>query len=78
MFKHKLVFKIEGKEVVNFCRLLGKYGLKFKVGALRKCANDDNQNKMKYYREFVVYASKSKAYKLYDEINMLYGCQLNW
>lgn len=78
MFKQRLVFKIEGKEVVNFCRLIGKYGLKFKIGGLRKYTDEKDMNKIKYYREFVVFTSKRKAYKLYDEINMMHGCKLIW
>lgn len=40
MFKKRLVFKIEGKEVVDFYRLIGKYGLKFKIGGLRKYTDE--------------------------------------
>lgn len=78
MFKQRLVFKVEGKESIDFCRLIGKYGFKFKVGGLRKYMDEQDMNKIKHYREFVVFASKRKAYKLYDEINTLRGCKLIW
>lgn len=71
MFKKTLVFSIEEKEVINFCRFLGRYGLRFKIGKLRNStvrAGDDNQ--VVTYRVFTVYASKRKAYTLYEELNM--------
>lgn len=77
MFRQRIVFKIEGKEVIDFCRLLGKYGVKFKIGGLRKCVDNDDQNTIKYCREFVVYASKRTAYRLFDEINTVRGCRLS-
>lgn len=69
MFKKKLVFSVEDTEVINFCRLLGKYGLRFKIGKLRSSATTDD-NRMMTYRVFTVYASKRKAYALYEEVNM--------
>lgn len=47
MFKKTLVFSVEEKEVINFCRLLGRYGLRFKIGKLRSSTariGDENQS----------------------------------
>lgn len=71
MFKKTLVFSVEEKEVINFCRLLGRYGLRFKIGKLRSStARIGDENQSVTYRVFTVYASKRKAYALYEELNM--------
>lgn len=71
MFKKTLVFSVEVKEVINFCRLLGRYGLRFKIGKLRSStARIGDENESVTYRVFTVYASKRKAYALYEELNM--------
>lgn len=71
MFKKTLVFSVEEKEVINFCRLLGSYGLRFKIGKLRSStARIGDENQSVTYRVFTVYASKRKAYALYEELNM--------
>lgn len=69
MFKKTLVFSIEEKEVINFCRLLGKYCLRFRIGKLRNSTRLDENNQAVSYRVFTVYASKRKAYALYEELN---------
>lgn len=69
MFKKVLVFSIEDKEVINFCRLLGKYGLRFRIGKLRSSARLSDDNQALTYRVFTVYASRRKAYALYEELN---------
>lgn len=70
MFKKTLVFSVEEKEVINFCRLLGKYCLRFKISKLRNSTRLDENNQAVAYRVFTVYASKRKAYALYEELNM--------
>lgn len=70
MFKKKLMFKIEDAEVIEFCRLLGKYGLRFEIGKLRSVARDDDGGRKLYYRVFAVYATKRQTYTLYEELNM--------
>lgn len=73
MFKNQLVFKIDAKEVVNFSRLLGRFGLKFEIGKARcPASNIDPDNKC-FYREFRVTATKRQTYKLFEAINMANG-----
>ena len=73
MFKKRLTFKIDKSEVVNFCRLLGKYGLKFKISNLLYKATDIDADNRHYYREMVVDATKKRAYKRYEAINVVNG-----
>lgn len=69
MFKKKLLFKVEESDVVNFCRILGKYGLKFKVSQARSVPRKDGSNLCWYYRAFAVYASSRQARALYADLN---------
>lgn len=69
MFKRKLKFRVEDMDAINFCRILGKYGLKFELGKRRTIALEGENDKKFCYRVFMVYASRRKAYKLYEELN---------
>lgn len=70
MFKKKLLYTVEASEVVNFCRILGKYGLKFKISQERRTLRKgDHDNRYLYYRVFAVWASSRQARILQDELN---------
>lgn len=69
MFKKKQAIKIENMEAINFCRLLGKYGIKFEISGIRSIVSDDGSNK-KFYRLFTVYTSRHRAYELLHEFNI--------
>ena len=42
MFKKKFIFKIIDSEALNFCKILGRYGVKFEIGKLHTVANADD------------------------------------
>ena len=54
MFKRKLKFRVEDMEAINFCRILGKYGLKFELGKRRTIALEGENDKKFCYRVFIV------------------------
>lgn len=69
MFKKKLVFRVEDMEAVDFCKILGKYGFRFKIGKRCEITLGDDENRKLHYRVFTVYASRRKAYALYKDLN---------
>lgn len=68
-FKKKLLFRIEESEAIDFCRILGKYGLEFKVSQVRSVPRDDESNKRTYYRVFAVYVTEHQSRALERELN---------
>lgn len=73
MFKRQLVFKIDAKEVINFSKLLGRYGLKFEISKARCLTSDVDPDNKHFYREVKVMATKRQAYKLFESINAVNG-----
>ena len=69
MFKKKYVFNVIDSNVIDFCRVLGKYGLKFQIGKLHIIVNANDPFGTYHYRSIAVYASNRQAKKLYDEFN---------
>lgn len=69
MFKKKFIFKIVDSEVLDFCRILGRYGVKFEVGKLHTVVNADDPFCALHYRLIAVYASERQIKKLCDELN---------
>ena len=69
MFKQKCIFKIVDSEVLDLCRILGKYGVKFEIGKLHTVADADDPFCALHYRLIAVYASGRQIKKLYDELN---------
>ena len=69
MFKKKFIFKIVDSEVLNFCKILGRYGVKFEIGKLHTVANADDPFRALHYRLIAVYASERQIKKLCDELN---------
>lgn len=69
MFKKKWYFQVEDCSAIDFCKLLGKYGIKFEIGKLRTVAREDDPNRKLYYRVFAVRASNHQAKKLVDELS---------
>ena len=69
MFKKKFTFKIVDSEVLDFCRILGKCGVKFEIGKLHTVVNSDDPFRTLHYRIIAVYASERQIKKLYDELN---------
>ena len=69
MFKKKFIFKIVDSEVLDLCRILGKYGVKFEIGKLNTVANADDPFCALHYRLIAVYASERQIKKLCNELN---------
>lgn len=70
-FKKKLLFKIEDGEIIDFCRILGKHGLEFKIS--QEHAQDvlcnDGRNRRVFYRVFAVYVTKAQSRALSKDLN---------
>ena len=69
MFKKKYVFSVIDSNVIDFCRVLGKYGLKFQIGKLHTIVNTNNPFETCHYRSIAVHASNRQAKKLYNEFS---------
>lgn len=72
MFKRKkLICNVEDMEAINFCRVLGKYGLKFDISELRRVSKEEGDTrKQQHYRVFIVYTTEHKVDEIYDELKM--------
>lgn len=68
-FKKKLLFKIEESEAIDFCRILGKYGLEFKISQVRSVPRNDGRSPSLKYRVFAVYVTEHQARALERELN---------
>ena len=74
--KERLLFCVADMDAIDFCRVLGKYGLKFEIGELRESPRSkitESSSKEDYihkqhYRIFTVYVSEHKAAALQDEL----------
>lgn len=68
MFKERIAFGIDDMEALDFCRILGKYGLRFEVSELRNTVTPDGSKRN--YRVVTVWATKRQSRLLYDEFDM--------
>lgn len=69
MFKTKIVFGIDDVDVLDFCRILGKHCLRFKVGELHSTVSSDGTKK--HYRVFEVWATNRQNRKLQDDFELM-------
>lgn len=79
MFIKKYEFKVGSTQVVDFVRLLGRFGLRFSMSDER-CENAYRRDltvTRNYYRKFNVYTTKRKMQKFYDAVNILVNYQLH-
>ena len=77
MFKKKrLIFPVADMDAIDFCRILGKYSLKFEIGELRESprskitesSSKEDYIRKQHYRIFTVYVSEHKSADLQDEL----------
>lgn len=70
MAKEKTVmFNIEEMEAINFCRTLGKYGVRFEISELQSIPREDDESKRIYYRVFTVRAPRKQLDQVCYELN---------
>lgn len=70
MFKKKLMFNVEDMEAIDFCRILGRHGLRFEITNLCSVARENDTTRKLNYRVFTVYATRRQAYALYEDLNV--------
>lgn len=71
MVKEKsMIFNIPEMEAINFCRTLGRYGVRFEISELQSIPREDDETKRRYYRVFRVHASKKQMDELCKELNV--------
>lgn len=74
--KERLLFCVADMDAIDFCRVLGKYGLKFEIGERRESprskitesSSKEDYIRKQHYRIFTVYVSEHKAAALQDEL----------
>lgn len=71
MFNVKKKFEINRHEVMDFVRLLGRFGLKFKVSDEFEVANKDGKGK-DFYRSFIVFGSRKQLSEFLDARDIIY------
>lgn len=65
-----LKFEIDEMDAINFCKVLGKHGLKFEIGDLCSVIRPNDVSKKRYYRVFTVYAPKKQMTGLLKELGV--------
>lgn len=66
-----VMFDIDEMEAINFCRALGRYGVKFEISDLRSVARADDETKKRYYRVFMVHGPKKRVDELCKRLNLM-------
>lgn len=59
MFTVKKRFEVNSHEVMDFVRLIGRFGLKFKVSD-EYCVKDENDKTVSHHRYFTVYGTRKQ------------------
>ena len=77
MFGKKLAIRIKDNETIEFCKVLGMYGIKFNIGDVRFGVDTTNLDDTVGYRIFTFRASKRKIRELYGEFSMMRDNQFN-
>ena len=77
MFGKKLAIRIKDTEAIEFCKVLGMYGIKFMIGDVRSVADAINLDETVNYRIFTFRASRRKIRELYGEFSMIRDGQFN-
>lgn len=71
MFTIKRKFEIESDEVMDFVRLIGRFGLKFKVSDEYYVDNPEKNTK-DWYRRFVVYGTYRQLSEFLEAREIIY------
>lgn len=64
MFEQKMTLRIKDREAIDFCKVLGKYGVKFDI-------TDANETELCHYKNFTIRATNSKIREMYGEFSMI-------
>lgn len=71
MFTIKRKIEIESHEVMDFVRLLGRFGLKFKISEEYVVENPEKNTKDRY-RRFIVYGTYRQLSELFETREIIY------
>ena len=71
MFTVKRKFEIESHEVMNFVRLIGRFGLKFKVSD-EYIVEDPERNTKSRYRRFIIYGNYRQLGEFLEAREIIY------
>lgn len=77
MFTIKRKFEINSAEVIDFVRLLGRFGLKFKVSDEYYIETGENMYAKEYYRRFVVYGTRRQLGDFLEAREIIYDYHLH-
>lgn len=70
MSKEKsMIFNIPEMEAINFCRTLGRYGVRFEISELQSIPREDDKTKRIHYRVFRVHASRKQLDQVCYDLN---------
>lgn len=76
MFTIKKKFEIHSHEVMDFVRLLGRFGLKFKVSDEYEVNKPDGKTKDRY-RVFMVFGTRRQISEFLDARDIIYEYHLH-
>lgn len=71
MFTVKRKFEVENHEVMNFVRLIGRFGLKFKVSDEYTVEDPENNTKSRY-RRFIIYGTYRQLSEFLEAREIIY------
>lgn len=70
MFIKQLTLQVNSKDVVNFVRLLGRFGMRFEISNEYCKADDLDPSRKNWFRRFVIYGTRRKLTKFCGAINI--------
>lgn len=71
MFKKRLEFDIKQTELVRLMRIIGKYGIKFRLGKLDYYVEFPDGKRL-YFYHVSIYASRRKLKRIQADITDIY------
>lgn len=65
-------FEVNSHEVIDFVRLLGRFGLRFQISDEYYVFDDIDPNKKERFRRFTVFGTKKQLNEFYEARDILY------
>ena len=77
MFTTKRKFEIISGEVIDFARLLGRFGLKFRISDEYVVDSGEGIHDKEHYRRFVVYGTRRQLADLLEAQEIIYDYRMH-
>lgn len=77
MFEQKKKFDVASSEVIDFVRLLGRFGMKFQISEEYMYVDDKDPNRKHYFRRFYVFGTRREFNDFFEARDILLNYHLH-